>query len=165
MSEYCVIVADAARARFFTLEPRTEPETESGPKLLERKTLVNPEGELREGEVFDSARGGRNRGAGGAMHGFDDHRAHHTQEFARRFAKLVAAETLRLAKDEHARHVVLVADSRMIGLLRKEMAAHEKNGLDVRDLARDMTKRTPAEIQEHLAREEFVPPCRKPGQA
>ena len=51
MSEYCVVVADGTRARFFTLEAAQFPEMESGPNLIEKKDLINPETETAGREL------------------------------------------------------------------------------------------------------------------
>ena len=163
MSDYCVVVADAVRARLFTLEPANVPEAESGPKLSEVKCLVNPEKELPRRAVFTENKSGGNRSRGASNHSFDDHRSKHELEFEKQFARKVAAEAGKTLKAEKARQLVLIADSRMLGLLRKEIGAQVKLGVEVSDLDRDMTKLTPAEIQAHLAKAGLVPACCKPS--
>lgn len=151
-SDYCVVVADSARARFFALEPARVPEVESGPKLVEIKDLVNPEKNLPERKIFSDA-----------GHGFDDHRTQHQMEFERRFAKLVAAETVRTIRECKARRVVLAAQAHMLSFLRREMEGLPKTGVEVKEAASNLAKMSPQEIQEHLARERLVPECRKPS--
>ena len=164
MSDYCVAVVDAARARLFVLEEARLPEVESGPKLIEKLDLVNPEKQVPGREMFGNAKGGRNRSpAGGQSHGYDDHRDNHEQEFEKRFARQVTQEIEKCVRETHARHVVVAAEPRMLGILRPNLASLSRHGVEVRELARNVCKLAPAEIQELLAKAECVPACRRPG--
>jgi len=164
MSEYCVVVADAARARFFTLEPAQDPETESGPRLREHKVLVNPEREAHGRDVFRDTRSGSNRaGGGGPAHGYDDHREQHEQEFERRFARLVAAEAESLSHACGASRLILAAPPRMLGFLRRDVEALARGGMQIREAASNLTKLAPHDIQSHLAKDRLLPACRRPG--
>ncbi|RMD70735.1 MAG: host attachment protein [Gammaproteobacteria bacterium] len=163
MSEYCVVVADGAKARFLTLEPAQVPEVESSPRLVERGDLVNPEKELPDRELYSDPKAGRNRSPlGGPAHGYDDHRAHHNDEYERRFAKQVASRAVQCAQEHNTRYVVIAAQPRMLGFLRKEIDILLKNGMEVREVAKDVTWQTPTKIHEILAREEAIPPSRPP---
>lgn len=163
MSEYCVVVADAGRARLFTLEAARDPETESGPRLVERKGFVNPEKSLPDHEVSSDAKSMRSRNPqGGSAHGYDDHRAAHELEVERRFAKQVAREAEILARAEQAGTVILAAQSHMTGHLRRELEGFAKAGLTLRELAASVSKLTPSDIQEHLVKAGLLPPCRRP---
>ncbi len=164
MTDYCVVVTDGARARLFTLEPADLPEIESSPKLVEREALVNPERDLPDRELFSSSKAGRNRAPqGGPAHGYDDHRSQHDDEFERRFARTVAGHTVRMAHDSRVRYVVLAAQPRMLGFLRQEIGQLVKNGFEVRELAKDLSKLPPGQVHEHLATERLLPPCKKAG--
>jgi len=59
MSDYLVVVASAARARFFTLEPAEFPELESGPNLVDQGELLNPQARIPERELFADSKTGR----------------------------------------------------------------------------------------------------------
>ncbi|MFQ5936366.1 MAG: host attachment protein [Acidiferrobacterales bacterium] len=164
MSDYCIVVADGARARLFTLEPASSPDTEGGPNLMERKDLVNPEQQVHSGRLWSDVKTGRNRAPGGGQaHGYDDHRTQHVEEFRRRFARAVAQETAQLARTCHASHVVLVAQKRMLGFLRAELEALLKNGVAVRAVAKDLSKLTPHEVHRYLARARLLPRRKSPG--
>lgn len=165
MNEYCVMVADAVRARFFSLEPGGTPEFEAGPRLVEGKGMVNPEREAPGREIFGNTNGGRTKATAGKGHScaFDDHRANHRLEFERRFARGVAAEFERQARAEGATRLVVAASTRMLGTLEKELQPLARSGMDVRTIARDMTKLTAPEIQETLAKDDLVPACRRPS--
>ena len=163
MNRDCVVVADGARARFFTLREADHPELESSPNLIEVNDLVQPEKELHNGELWAESRPSRSRGRnGGPAHGFDDHRNEHTEEQDRRFARSVAEEAARLALRQQTRNVILVAQKRMLGLLRECMDPLAKAGVEVRELAKDLSKLHPLELHEHLAREQLIPRRRTP---
>jgi len=157
MTDYCVTVADMARARFFALEPVASPDFNSGPNLTERGSLTIPPGELRDRDIFTDTETGCNHGPGGATHSYDDHRSRHRLEFERRFAKRVVAEILRLARQWKVKHLVLAANSRMLNLLRTALPASAATRFEIRELARDMTKLTPVAIHQHLAKAGLVP--------
>ena len=151
-SNYLVVVADGTCARFFTLESAAKPSVESGPHLLERDDLVNPEHEQSGGDKYSTTRSGLNLNPrGGPSHGYDDHRAQHEQEHERRFARDVASRAVSLAQENHAGHLVLAAERHMLGLLRDALKIPVKSGIEIRELAKDLTKLAPTEIHEHLA--------------
>ena len=51
MSQYLIVVANRAMARFFTLEPVDFPEMESGPRIKATKDLENQE--LKDSQEHD----------------------------------------------------------------------------------------------------------------
>jgi protein required for attachment to host cells len=163
MSDYSVVVVDGARARFFTLEPADSPETEGGPNLVERRDLVNPEQKIHSGHLWSDAKTGRNRaGGGGQAHGYDDHREQHVDEFKRRFAREIAQEAARVAQDNNARNIVLVAQKRMLGFLRSELDPLLKNGVSISEIAKDVSKLAPQELHRYLAKVKILPARRNP---
>ncbi len=164
MSEYCVVVSGGARARFFTLEPVDFPELESGPKLIDKGELLNPEKETAGRDLYTDLRTGRSRAPrGGPSHGYDDHRTQHENEFDRRFARRVAQKARRLAKENRARSIVMAAPARMLGLLREDLADIPKEGIEVHKVAKDMSKFSPRQIHDHLARKQLLPAYRRRG--
>lgn len=163
MNQNCVVVAGGTRARFFTLEEAKCPELESGPNLREINDMINPEGDMRDKQLWSDMKSGRNRGAGGSAHGYDDHRTQHEDEFDRRFARSVAQEAARITRDSTTRSLVLVAQKRILGILRSELEPLMKSGIAIRELAKDLTKLAPIELQAHLAREQLVPERRQPN--
>ena len=164
MSDYCVVVTGGAQARFFTLEPVEFPELESGPKLIDRGELFNPEKEIAGRDLYTDSKAGRGRAPhGGPSHGYDDHRSQHEYDVDRRFARKVLEKGRRLAKANQARYLILVAPAHMLGLLRQEMSIILKHGFEVHKLAKDMTKFSPKQIHDHLAKEKALPACKRPG--
>lgn len=151
--DYLVVVADGTRARFFTLESAAHAPMESGPHLLEHDDLVNPEHKQAGGDKYSSTRTGVNLNPrGGPSHGYDDHRAQHEQEHERHFAKDVVVHAVTLAQENQAGFLVLAAEKRMLGLLRDALRIPVKSGIEVRELAKDLTRLTPIQVHEHLAK-------------
>ena len=163
MTQYCVVVVDGARARFFTLQPAELPELESSPRLVELEDLVNPEAEVPDRELWTEAKTGRNRAPnGGPAHGYDDHRERHEDELERRFANSVGEHCEALARREKADVIVLAAQKRMLGFLRQTVVPRLK-GMEVKEYTKDLSKLGPQEIHDHLAREALVPERKPPA--
>lgn len=164
MSHNCVVVAGGSRARFFTLREPEFPEMESGPNLHEVADLVNPEKDLPGSDLWTNLKSGRNRGGGGSpAHGYNDHRDQHQDELDRRFARNIARECSRLIQDHSTRGLVLVAQKRVLGFLRNELDGLVKAGVEIHELAKDLSKLSPLELHEHLARERLIPERRSPA--
>jgi protein required for attachment to host cells len=164
MSEYCVVVSGGARARFFTLEPVDFPELESGPKLIDKGELLNPQKETAGRDLYTDLKTGRSRAPrGGPSHGYDDHRTQHEDEFDRQFARKVVKKARNLARESRARRIVLAAPARMLGYLRQDLEVIPKEGIEVDKVAKDMSKFSPREIHDHLAKRQLLPAYRKPG--
>ncbi len=162
MNHNCVVVAGGSRARFFTLQDVEFPEMESGPNLCEVNDLVNIEREAQGNDLWSDSKSGGNRGGNGAAHGYDDHRSQHQDEFERRFARDIAREAAKLIRQSSTRQLVLVAQKRVLGFLRNELDSLLKAGIEVKELAKDLTKLSPLELHEHLAKEHLIPQRRTP---
>lgn len=163
MSDYCVVLVDGSRARLFSLEHPAQPEMESGPNLVEHEDLVNPEGRATEGSMWSDAKTGRNRAAaGGPAHGYDDHRNNHQDEFGRRFARSVAAEVSKFVNAHKVGHVVMVAQSQMLGFLRPEFEGLARSGVKLSEFGKDLIKLSAKELHQHLANNDLLPACRGP---
>lgn len=161
MSDVCVVVADAAKARLFTLEAAIAPKMESGPNLVERSSMTNAMETTPGRDKYSDVKSGRTTSGAGAAHGLDDHRDKHDAEYTRRFAQKIASEAFKLAGENKSRQLIVAADKRMLGVLRQEMGAPSK-GLEIRELAKDLTNFSLQDIQSHLANENLVPAQRKP---
>ncbi len=161
MSEYCVMIADAAKARFFTLETAEIPEMQSSPMLVERHSMSNAEATMPGREKYSEVKSGRNIGASGA-HGYDDHRANHDDESDRRFAQKIASQFLKLAEQNNARQLVIAAEKQMLGVLRHAISVPSGSGFEVMELAKDLTKFSPTEIHSHLAGDTLLPEQKRP---
>lgn len=163
MSNFCVVVAEGARARFFTLEYPEIPEMQSGPDLVEQQTLVNPEHRAHQDRIFADTRGGRNRTSGGEAHGYDEHRDQYDADQEAHFAQDVAGHLERMARDQRARRLVLCAEKRMLGFLRTALNGHVPDGVDLREVPKDLAKLKPRELHGHLAADGHLPRRRGRG--
>ena len=160
MSDYCVVVADGARARLFALAEAGI--GEGGPNLVEISDLANSEAEAAGKDLYSEQKSGRNAApAGGGAHGYDDHRDRHIQESERRFAKQIAAAAADAVARQKAGCLVLAADPRMMGHLRDAMSDIAA-GIRVKEVAKDLTKLSAYELHEHLAGDEVLP-ARQPA--
>lgn len=163
MSDYCILVADAVRARIFTLEPAAFP-TESTPRLVEQQMdFVNPEEAISGRQLWGGTRPGGSHSAAGEAHGYDDHRQQHMEQNRRRFASQIAAQAIRHAIDHHAKSLVVVAEKHMLGLLREAMDIPPKSEIKLVEIAKDYSKLSPQEIHHHLAEEQIMPAVKQPG--
>ena len=162
-SKCCVLAADGTRARFLTLESAQFSEPKSGPQLVEKKNLINPNLDIRGRDLWSDPKTGRGRAAGGGpSHGYDDHREQHADEFERRFAKKIAEDTALFLHACRHEQLVIAAQKRMLGFLRPELKRCLKEQVQVRELAKDVTKLNPTELYNHLAHRNLLPRRRQP---
>lgn len=157
-SKCLVVVADGTYARFFILDVGSSTFLEAGPQLIELDDLVNIEHKLGGYDKFSSTRSGLSRNPrGGPSHGYDDHRVQHEQEHERRFAEDVTVRAITLAQKYRVRDLVMVSEIRMLGFLRKTLGIPIKAGINVRELAKDLTKMTPSQMLDHLTTMGLIP--------
>lgn len=163
MNACCVVTVDGTRARFFSLEKSPRPAVEAGPLLVEQEeALINTEHEMSGRELWSDTKSGRNA-ANGMAHGYDDHRTQHVDEIQRRFAKRVAEQAVRFAERTGAKNLILAAEKQMLGFLRGALQVPPKAGFEVRELAKDLSRLSPQEVQGHLAAEGLVPARQRPA--
>jgi protein required for attachment to host cells len=156
MSDVCVVIADGARARFFSLEAADFPEVQSGPTLVEHEGLSNADALLPGKEKYSDNKTGRNQSAAGIAHGYDDHRDRHDAENERRFAQQIVEATLKLADAKQPRNLILAAEKQMLGMLRQALPSAPR--IEIKELAKDLTKLSAHELHQYLAGEKMVPP-------
>lgn len=172
MSEYCVVAAEGARARIFILEPAEVPELESGPNLVERKTLANPEHKASDAEIWTDTRRGAHREhqtgqrqphtTGVPHHNYDEHRDNNQDQVDRTFARDIVTELDRLIAHNGLRRVVLCAEKQMLGHLRPEISNHLSGNVELEEVPKDLANLSPHELHEKLAKDGHLPP-RRPG--
>lgn len=162
MSKYTVVVADAKRARFFSLQDSLTPEIESSPRLVEKECLIYPEKEGAKSKRHNTPGSGRNRAPSGGNYAFDDHRKKRELDGLRKFSMTVTKAALKQTRLADSHSLVLVAGKRTLGLLRESLSAIKTNGLGIHECDRDLAGETPAKIHELLAKMKLVPPSKKP---
>lgn len=154
MSRYLLITADGARARLLAYETKVP-----GPRavhLVERADLVNPEFQRLPHEKYRGRRRGARSRVLGHFYTVSDHRSKHDAEVERQFASRVMEEGSRLAKDLGVRDVVIAADPRMLGLLRGARDL-SKEGFVAHELASDLTRMPPVELERRISKEGILP--------
>jgi protein required for attachment to host cells len=155
MDNACVVVANGSRARiFFLIQGGTSIEPTA--RLQEVDDLVNPVQRMPDREVFSEPHPGVRTHPGGLRpQPLTDHRDQHDAEFERRFARLVADKVVQISRDKAATRVVLAAETRMLGHLRKELPPKLEIELDT--VGKDLTLLTGTELHDHLAESGMLP--------
>jgi protein required for attachment to host cells len=151
----CVLVADGARARLLSLELGAAGDSQGRgkPRLFERADWIHPEHRMKEHELFPEKHTDAATQVGGRHYTLEDHRHAHERELDRRFASELAEEIGRFVRHTPTSRLVIVADPRMLGVLRGELSHIEQSGVHLTALAKDLTRSTSTAIQEHLERE------------
>jgi protein required for attachment to host cells len=154
-----VLIADAARARFFLVLGADHPDYTSGPRLREEKDLVNPEGQLTGTEKFENNKSGRGRASGGGpAHGLDDHREGHDREVEKRFAKRIATDAAKHFLQGETGKLIVVAPSRLLGALRSLLPTQLPSKVKVEEVERDLSAQTLPKIEEVLEQHGLLEP-------
>jgi protein required for attachment to host cells len=161
MSKFLVAVIDGTKARFFTLEPSDIPEYESSPKLIEHDGLFNSTKELHAQELWASTKTGRNRGASGQSHSYDDRRQNHLVEFERRFIQAIATKISHLSQSYQVQQLLLIAEPQILGLMREAVIPGLSKQIQVSEIAKDLCHLSPNELHEYLAKRELLPARQK----
>lgn len=169
MAEYCVIAAELAKARIFTLESSETPELERSPYLTECKTLSNPEHTASEGEIWSDTRRGAQRehlgGQGTAIphHNYDEHRDKREHQANHQFAKDIVADLKQVIREKNISRLVLCAESQMLGTLRPELNDLPKDQVTVTEIDKDLANLKPQELHSKLAKDGFLPQEKRPN--
>ena len=164
MSKYIIVVADAQRARFFTLKDSLTPEVESSPRLIEEQDLLNAEGANKGTKSRGTPASGRNQSGSGGSSAFDDHRGKHAQDELRKFSGVIVKESLKQARKSGAHTMVLAAEGKTLGVIRNALAAIKTNGLTIHECDLELTGETTAKIQALLAKRKLLPAVKRPSQ-
>src|SRR5262245_58254428 len=137
MTPYFILVADGARATFYTA---ALPAGSGAVRLEEQQTLFNPESMLPASEEFSTLKTGRNRAPPrGGVHGYDDHRLRHRDEVERRFARRVSITAGRLVRREKPSWFVAAIEPRLLGMLRAALDAELPRNLPRAELSEELS--------------------------
>ena len=137
MKKIWVVVADRARGRIFSA---TSPKS----ALTEIEDLVHPEARAHERDLTTD-RPGRGPGSHRAMGTQNKVREHEASDFARELAARLEAGRV----NTDFTKLVLVAAPDFLGLLRKSLNPHVEK-LVTREVTKNLTQLTPADIRAHL---------------
>ena len=155
----CVIAADGGRARLFVAV--SDGGSQSGLSLVERECFVNSEYRARGANAPSRAKVERvtNRDAGD-VHPIGARRDQHRLELERRFAREISQRAAALTQTWEGGSVVLVAEPRMLGLLREPLRKALKQGIELKELAKDYSQFTAVELRDRLALNRLIPGSR-----
>jgi protein required for attachment to host cells len=152
MHQYCVVVANGSQARFFTLEDDKHHDPEYGPTLIEANQMYHPDHEpleqTRSQRLHDSYNSKSQPKSAIAEHD-------------KRFANSIAKEVTRISRECDSSDLVLVSQKYMLKHIKNAMPEKLKS-MHTRELARDLSKLSPYEIHNFLAREKLIPERKAP---
>lgn len=153
MSSVLVVVADGAKVRFFTLETKEGARGEPCSYLLETKTLVNPDQQQKGQQLWSGpeSQAGHFQEGKSQAHSYDDRRRDHEVEFERRFAQLITEQLLSYTQTAELRRLFLIAEPKLLGLLREVLLPTLPKSLTVSELDKNLCHLTPQELYEYLA--------------
>jgi protein required for attachment to host cells len=151
MTQTCIVVLDAARARLFSYQP--EGGSEPGrPGLSELSELVN-EGRREHGKFSDTKPG--NRWQEGGRGSTDDHRDAQIADHDEKFVKRVLGEVAQQVQDQGFAEVILIAGPKLLGVVRS-LGRVAPRGVAVVEIAQDLSWMTPPQLHDHLADKDLI---------
>lgn len=162
-AHYCVIAADAARARIFLLAANERGQAPTLMPLTEVADMARPDGRARDRDLHSETRPSRRAdGFAGANsgHAVNDHRDGKRREQSKEFADQVAEAAARVWRSLPSCEIVVTASPTMLGHLRPALARRTTGAAApiVRELARDLSKLAPAALHDALATAGLLPP-------
>lgn len=173
MANYCVIAAELARARIFTLESSETPELERTPFLTECSTLANPAHTASEGEVWSDTRRGANREHQGGQlagqtsgiphHNYDEHRDKREHRANQQFAQDIVAELKQIIRDKNVNRLIVCAENQMLGILRPELNFLVSDQVTLTEINKDLSNLKAQELHSKLAEDGFLPREKRPS--
>ena len=161
MVKFAVAVINGTKARFFSLDSAALSEYESSPKLLEQEGLSDATKELHGQELWANLKTGRNRSSNNQAHSYDDHRQNHEHELEKRFAQKISSRMLNLVQTEGAKHLLIVAEPQILGLMRATMTDNLFKTLNLKEVAKDIGHFSVKQIHDYLAKKGLLPACQK----
>ncbi len=154
MPDCFVIVADGARARMFVLQQDSALRTRL--RLVEKVDLVNTD-YMARGQHAPAVRSERNTSRqAGPVHPQDAERDRHRIELERRFAREIAAHASAMTRVGGAVKLVLAAEPRMLGLIRRPLRAAIGERVTISEMARNHTHLTPSRLCQRLLADNII---------
>jgi protein required for attachment to host cells len=161
MSQYLVAVVDGTKARFLTLESVEFSEYDAAPKLIEHSGLCSYEKETPGQELWANMKTGRNRSRSGGGHSYDDHRENHMVEFEKRFVQNICGRIGELLETHQVNRFILIAEPQILGLMRDEITSCLPRNLPLSELAKNLCRMSPHELQGYLVDRQLLPSGKK----
>ena len=148
MNETIVIVADGEFARFYRLETTDAPRAPK--RLVETALLEHPDAKPHDMTGRPPTETNTNRQAG-PVHPMGAQRERHRLEHELHFTRDIAQGVSTAIRDWKRGVVVLVAEPRMLGLVRGPLQEVLREGIVLKELAKDYARLEPAELFDRLS--------------
>jgi protein required for attachment to host cells len=152
-----LVVADSARARFFSWRGTSDPSLDGTPHLVELENVTNPEARVHDRDLFSERSPRNHSGGAGSTHAFDDHRDGSRKESQLRFVRLVAEQLSRRIAEQRPGRLLLVAERNILEDVRREVVPALPRDLEVVELAENLSKQSTNELQRALAQKGLLP--------
>jgi protein required for attachment to host cells len=151
----CLIVADGSRARLFVVVSDDNPRRKL--RLAERVTLLNEETEARGRSGAGRVKSERNTNRqAGPMHPIGEQRERHRLEHERRFGAKVVERAIDLTADWDQGVMVLIAEPRLLGLMRERLRSALRSEIKLEELARDYTGFSTTELERVVVNQRLI---------
>jgi protein required for attachment to host cells len=156
---FCVLVADAARARVLALDVDRTGVGPGTSELVELAKLANPMLRALDAEAVSDSGSGRRGGAKTPLHSTPDHRDHRRRDIERHFAAIVAEEAAAVWRQYPTCELIVVAPPVMLGLLRPaiDRQIRAKDQIAIHEVASDHTKLSAPMLHDLLAKSDLLP--------
>ncbi len=139
-----ILAADSSKARIFKVLSRN--------KLEELETLTHPESRLSDKDMSSDRPGLSMARSGERRHGLEPSTDPKRQE-AVNFSRVVAANLDKARSLQKYQELIIVAAPAFLGMLREQLSKQVEQCI-VREVPKNISALSPAEIQEHL-KEDF----------
>lgn len=156
-----IVVADATRARFFTIEGAEPGSSVAGPWLIERSDLTNPEVRARGMEASSDPVNRKRRPTQSSAHGYPDHRPGQTREKRQQFARRILAVAAEYIKRNPVSDLILFAPTQMLSELRKSAAGFLPSDVQQHTFAEELSWHSAPSILAALMRHNLFPSPRQ----
>jgi protein required for attachment to host cells len=151
----CFIIADASRARLFIVVPDDSPRRKM--RLAERVSLVNQETKARGRSGTGQVKSERNTNRqAGPMHPIGAQRARHRLEHERRFGAEIVERAIALTAHWDHGVMVLIAEPRLLGLMRERLRRALRSEIKLEELAKDYSGLSTAELERVVVSQRLI---------
>lgn len=152
MDKCIVVLINNNQARFFTLEAAEWPEYESGPNLVEQKSLAYSTDNYSQ-KLWQTIvnREQQNSPKSDRIHG----------KFERKFAQQITSEIINLIRICQGKKLILVAQYQTLNLIKKFFTPTIFNNLQIEEIPKDISYFKVNQIHQYLAQKKLVPACQK----
>ncbi|OGA44656.1 MAG: hypothetical protein A3G24_08185 [Betaproteobacteria bacterium RIFCSPLOWO2_12_FULL_62_13] len=150
MPNTCIVVADGARARLFTVVTEDSPRRRL--KLVEHQALVNPRARAHGESSVSQVKSERNTNRqAGPVHPIGAAREQHRLEHERRFGAEIVHCATALVSGWRGGRLILIAEPRLLGLMRERLRRALDSAIKLEQLAKDYSGLSTAELERLFA--------------